>query len=312
MRALETKGGGRGAILALAWLALVGPAMADESADLADQAAQPDAAVAPAAPRGHLVLNGGGGESDPFWPRIFELAGGKAAAIVILPTASERAETGQEYVEELRVLGATGMRAIELRTREDASKPEYLAAIAAAKVIFFSGGDQSRITAAILGTPAEAAIRKVYDEGGVLAGSSAGLACMSRVMLTGEGDFTVVRAGNVEVKEGLGYVTEAILDQHFVARQRQNRLISVVLEHPELPGIGVDERTSIWIRPDRTFDVMGEGWVMIFDARKATVRRAGNEADAGKPKLGTDEMVTRILVSGDRFDLKSGSVLARP
>ena len=257
---------------------------------------------------GHLVLNGGGGESDPFWPRIFELAGGKDAAIVILPTASERAETGQEYVEELKLLGATGMQAIELRTREDAAKPEFLAAIAAAKVIFFTGGDQSKITAAILGTPAEAAIRKVYDDGGVLAGSSAGLACMSRVMLTGEGDFTVVRGGNVEVKEGLGYVTEAILDQHFVARQRQNRLISVVLEHPELPGIGVDEKTAIWIRPDRTFEVLGEGWVMIFDARRSAVRTDGA---AAKPKLATDEMMLRVLVSGDRFDLKSGTLLPR-
>lgn len=259
-------------------------------------------------PKGHLVLNGGGGESDPFWPTIFRLAGGKDAAIVILPTASERAETGQEYVDELKAMGATGMQAIELRQREDASKPEFLAAIAAAKVIFFTGGDQAKITAAILGTPAEAAIRKVYDDGGILSGSSAGLACMSRVMLTGEGDFTVVRGGNVETKEGLGYVTEAILDQHFVARQRQNRLISVVLEHPELPGIGVDERTSIWIRPDRTFDVMGEGWVMIFDARRSVVRTDGA---AAKPKLATDELATRILVAGDRFDLKSGSLLPR-
>ncbi len=187
-------------------------------------------------------------------------------------------------------------------------------------MIFFTGGDQSRITAAILGTPAEAAIRKVYDDGGVLAGSSAGLACMSRVMLTGEGDFTVLRGGNVEVKEGLGYVTEAILDQHFVARQRQNRLISVVLEHPQLPGIGVDERTSIWIRPDRTFEVMGEGWVMIFDARKSVVRSdPGNRIDrsdgrpgggaAVMPKLATHELVTRILVAGDRFDLRTGTVL---
>ncbi len=254
------------------------------------------------------MLNGGGGESDPFWPTIFRLAGGKDAPIVILPTASERAETGQEYVDELKAMGATGMQAIELRRREDAAKPEFLAAIAAAKVIFFTGGDQARITAAILGTPAEAAIRKVYEEGGILSGSSAGLACMSRVMLTGEGDFTVVRAGNVETKEGLGYVTEAILDQHFVARQRQNRLISVVLEHPELPGIGVDERTSIWIRPDRTFDVMGEGWVMVFDARSSVVRRDGA---AVQPKLATDELVTRILVAGDRFDLETGALLPR-
>ena len=294
MRALRL--GRAGLVFALLALAAGAPGLAAESVAAAPQ------------PKGHLVLNGGGGESDPFWPTIFRLAGGKDAAIVILPTASERAEAGQEYVDELKAMGATGMQAIELRQREDASKPEYLSAIAAAKVIFFTGGDQAKITAAILGTPAEAAIRKVYDDGGILSGSSAGLACMSRVMLTGEGDFTVLRGGNVETKEGLGYVTEAILDQHFVARQRQNRLISVVLEHPELPGIGVDERTSIWIRPDRTFDVMGEGWVMIFDARRSVVRTDGA---AAKPKLATDELATRILVAGDRFDLKSGSLLPR-
>ena len=264
----------------------------------------------PAAPaKGHLLLNGGGGEAAPFWPKLFELAGGKDAPIVILPTASERAETGQEYVDELAAMGATGMQWLPLRTREDAARPEILAALAQARAIFFTGGDQSRITAAILGTPAEAAIRKVYDGGGVLAGSSAGLACMSRIMLTGEGNFEVISAANVEVKEGLGYVTEAILDQHFVSRQRQNRLISVVLENPALPGIGVDEKTSIWIRPDRTFEVLGEGWVMIFDARRSQVRRDGAVA---KAHLGTDEMVTRILLPGDRFDLKTGSVLPKP
>jgi cyanophycinase len=254
-------------------------------------------------PRGHLLLNGGGGEDSSYWPKFFELAGGPEAPIVILPTASERAETGQEYVDEIAALGFTAVSWLPLRTREDAANPEIVAAIRAARGIFFSGGDQSRITAAILGTPAEAAVREVYERGGVLGGSSAGLACMSAKMLTGEGDFSVLTAGNVELKPGLGYVTDAIVDQHFVARQRQNRLISVVLENPTLLGVGVDERTSIWIRPDRTFEVMGDGWVMIFDARKSAVRTVDR---AGKKALAADALVTRILVAGDRFDLKSG------
>jgi cyanophycinase len=255
------------------------------------------------APRGHLLLNGGGGEATGYWPKFFELAGGKEQPIVILPTASERPEAGPEYVDELLPMGATSVRWLPLKTREDASNPEILQALAAAKAIFFTGGDQSRITAAILGTPAEAAIRKVYDDGGVLAGSSAGLACMSSKMLTGEGDFTVLTAGNVELKPGLGYVTDAIIDQHFVARQRQNRLLSVILENPTLLGVGVDERTTIWVKPDRTLEVLGDGWVMIFDARKSPIRRiqAGD-----RTRLAADDVITRILVAGDRFDLKSG------
>lgn len=269
---------------------------------LAALAAMPAAAES-TPPRGHLLLNGGGGEATGYWLKFFELAGGKDQPIVIVPTASERPEAGPEYVEELVPLGATNARWLPIRTRQDAEQPEIVAALAGARAIFFTGGDQSRITAAILGTAAEKAIRAVYETGGVLGGSSAGLACMSEKMLTGEGDFTRLTAGNVELKPGLGFVTEAILDQHFVSRQRQNRLISAVLENPTLLGVGVDERTTIWVKPDRTFEVLGDGWVMIFDARKSAIRRIVADAVT---RLAAAELVTRILVAGDRFDLKSG------
>jgi cyanophycinase len=246
-------------------------------------------------PTGHLLLNGGGGEAGDYWPKLFELAGGMDRPIVIVPTASERPEAGPEYVDELVALGATNVRSLAIRTRDDAGNPGIVEALASARAIFFTGGDQSRITAAILGTPAERAIRDAYAGGAVLGGSSAGLACMSEKMLTGEGDFKVLTSGNVELKPGLGYVTEAIVDQHFVARQRQNRLISVVLENPWLLGVGVDEKT--------TFEVLGEGWVMVFDARRSVIRR---HVTGGSSKLAADALVTRILLRGDRFDLKSG------
>jgi cyanophycinase len=252
---------------------------------------------------GHLLLNGGGGEATGYWPKLFELAGGKESPIVILPTASSRPEAGQEYVDELIALGATSVRSIELRSRADAGRPDFIEAISKARAIFFTGGDQSRITRALLGSPAGEAVAEAYRRGAVLAGSSAGLACMSERMLTGEGDFTKLLAGNVEVVEGLGFVTEAILDQHFVARSRESRLLSAVLEHPGLLGIGVDEKTTVWIAPDRTLEVLGEGWVVIFDARKSAVRR---RSDAGGTRLAVDSMTTRILLSGDRLDLKSG------
>lgn len=255
---------------------------------------------------GHLLLNGGGGEDSSYWPKFFALAGGPEAPIVVLPTASERPEAGQEYVDEIAALGFRSASWLPLRTRADAANPEIVAAIRAARGVFFTGGDQSRITAAILGTPAEAAVREVFERGGVLGGSSAGLACMSDRMLTGEGDFALLAAGNVELKPGLGYVAEAIVDQHFVARQRQNRLVSVVLENPALLGVGVDERTTIWIRPDRTFEVLGEGWVMVFDARASAVRTIER---AGRRLLAADALVTRILVAGDRFDLRSGELI---
>jgi cyanophycinase len=264
-------------------------------------------AAAPAA-AGELLLNGGGGETPDFWAKFFELAGGRDAPVVILPTASSRPEAGPEYVEELeRDHGATAVQWLPLATAEDAANPEIVAAIAAARGVFFTGGDQSRITAALLGTPAMEALRGVFERGAVLAGSSAGLACMSEVMITGEGNFEVVRAGAVETKLGLGFVTQAVVDQHFIARQRLNRLLSVVLERPALLGIGVDERTAVWIRPDATVRVLGAGSVVVVDARGAALREAPASRD-----LGARGVALHLYLPGDGFGLATGQPIAAP
>lgn len=248
---------------------------------------------------GHLLLCGGGGLPDGYWPRFFELAGGKDAPIVVLPTASERPEAGPEYVEELAALGATSARWLPLATAEDARRPEIVDAIRGARGIFLTGGDQNRITAALLGTPAGEALAEVYRRGGVVGGTSAGTACMSDPMITGEGDFTRLAAGGVERKRGLGLVPGVLLDQHFVARQRQNRLLASVLERPDLLGVGVDERTVLWVRPDGIFEVFGDGWVEVYDAAAAAIRGAGGPAGA---PLAADGVRLHLLVAGDRFD----------
>lgn len=261
------------------------------------------------APQGHLLLNGGGGESASYWQKFLELAGGAQAPIVILPTASERPEAGPEYVADLEKLGATEVRWLPLRNAEDAAEAEHVAALARARGIFFTGGDQSRITAALLGSPSLAAIREVYERGGVIGGTSAGTACMSRRMITGDGDFTLLTARNVVVKEGLGLWPRGLLDQHFVRRQRQNRLIAAVLEQPEEMGFGVDERTTLWLKPSGEVEVIGEGWVMVVDARGAAPRRT---TGAFGEQLGARDLVIHLLLPGDRFDLASGRPLTAP
>jgi cyanophycinase len=255
------------------------------------------AGSATAAGRGHLLLNGGGGETRDFWQKFVDLAGGPGAPIVVLPTASERPEAGIEYVDELRQEWAlTDVTSLELRSREDASQPEIVAALSRARGIFFTGGDQSRITGALLDTPAMAAVRKVFESGGVLAGSSAGTACMSEVMITGEGDFGALRAGAVETVRGLGFVENAVVDQHFVTRQRLNRLLSVALE-TGLPGLGIDEKCALWIAPDGSVEVLGEGSVVLVDPRAAIVRRVHED----RPRFGADGVVLRLLLPGDHL-----------
>lgn len=255
---------------------------------------------------GNLLLLGGSEEPREFWPRFLELAGGKDSPIIVLPTASERPEAGPEYVAELGGnYGASRARWLPIYSRADAHDAGFVAALRDAKGIFFTGGDQNRITRAFLGTPALEAVRAAFSSGAVLAGTSAGAACMSEIMITGEGEPTVVRGRAVGTAPGLGFVPEAVIDQHFIAQQRLGRLLSVVLEHPALLGIGIDESTVAWIDAERRLEVLGLGSVVVFDASAAAVRSMPEE----KPRLGVKDARLHVLLPGDRLDLRTRQLL---
>lgn len=262
---------------------------------------------------GHLMLIGGGDKPRAAMEKFVELAGGKDAPIVVVPTASEEADTIEYYTNLfMKDYGSTDVVVLPIKTKEDANKPELVAAAKRARGIFFGGGDQVRIINALAGTPVLDALREAHRKGAVVGGTSAGLACQSEIMITGEGDFKVIQTRSVEVMEGLGFVRgDVIVDQHFIARQRQNRLISLILEHPDHLGVGVDEDTAIWVRPDDTFEVIGAGSVMVFDPKGAVVQRSG--APAGKELLGVHGMVMHIVLPGEVFDLsKRAPVKAAP
>ena len=259
---------------------------------------------------GHLMLIGGGEKPRAAMEKFVELAGGKGAPIVVIPTASEDPDTNEYYTNLFtKDYGSTDVVVLPIKTRDDANKPELVTAAKLARGIFFGGGDQVRITNALAGTPVLDALRDAYRKGAVVGGTSAGLACQSEKMITGEGNFKVIQSKSVEVKEGLGFVrNDVIVDQHFIARQRQNRLFSVVLEHPGHLGIGVDEDTAIWIRPDDTFTVIGKGSVMVFDPSGASTRRAS--ASEGKELLGIHGMRLHILLPGEAFDMARRAPIA--
>ena len=259
---------------------------------------------------GHLMLIGGGEKPRAAMEKFGELAGGKGAPIVVIPTASEDPDTNEYYTNLFtKDYGSTDVVVLPIKTKDDASKPELVAAAKRARGIFFGGGDQVRITNALAGTPVLDALRDAYRKGAVVGGTSAGLACQSEKMITGEGNFKVIQSSSVEVKEGLGFVRkDVIVDQHFIARQRQNRLFSVVLEHPGHLGIGVDEDTAIWIRPDDTFTVIGKGSVMVFDPSGASTRRS--PASEGRELLGVHGMRLHILLPGEAFDMARRAPIA--
>ena len=268
-------------------------------------------ATAGSPPQGHLVLIGGGDKPADAMAKFIELAGGPQAPMVAIPTASTDSDVGTYYTDLFREeYGCPNVVTLDIKSRADAARPDFVERAAAAGGIFFGGGDQALITRAILGTPVGDAIAAAFARGAVVGGTSAGTACQSPLMITGEGDFTVIRAGSVELWRGFGFFRDVVVDQHFIARQRSNRLISVILQHPAMLGVGVDEDTAVWVRPEGTFQVLGDRCVMVLDANGATVSRLPGKT--GKDKLGVHDLKIHVLLRGEIFDLKTRTVVFSP
>lgn len=244
-------------------------------------------------PKGHLVIIGGGTIPDDVRARALELGGGAKATVVVLPQASELPETGPEAVAVWKKAGAEKATPLDVADRAGA-----IAAIKGATLIWFPGGDQTRLMKALDGTGIPEAIYERYQQGATVAGTSAGAAVMSKVMITGdEMDLQAITAKKTDTKPGLGLWRQVIVDQHFLKRQRHNRLLSAVLDHPDLVGVGIDEGTAA-IVSGTVFEVIGKSSVVVIDARKAAV----TPATAGDPITGRN-LTVHVLKAGMKLDL---------
>jgi cyanophycinase len=261
------------------------------------------AAGAAAGQPGALVAIGGGARPPAVLDTFVALAGRDSARVVVIPWASvEPDSAGATLARELRRAGAA-----RVDVALGARNPRTSALLEGATGIFIAGGDQSRLMRILSGTPAEASIRRRHAAGVVVGGTSAGAAAMSGVMITGDDNvghdgepWSVIRAGRVVTTRGLGLVPWGVLDQHFTARRRHNRLLSVILGRPELLGVGIDEDTAVIIAPDGSFGVLGEGVVSVYDARRVIVKTDGDgDYSAVDVRL-------HLLTEGLRFDPDEG------
>lgn len=268
------------------------------------------AALAQTHAKGHLLIIGGGDRGEQIMETFVRLAGGEKAKVVIFPMASGYAnEVGPETVEEFKQLGISNAQALNI-DRAQANTDSVLSLMEGVTGVFFSGGDQSRLTAVLKGTKVEALLHQLYHGGAVIAGTSAGAAVMSEVMITGDqrrpvGDstFNKIEADNIVTTDGFGFIKNAIVDQHFVRRRRHNRLLSLVMEKPGLLGIGIDEATAAWIKPDQRLEVVGENAVIVYDATDAKIAR-----DAPSQSLAAANLRLHVLRHGAVFDLRSKKV----
>jgi cyanophycinase len=218
--------------------------------------------------QGTLVIAGGGALPASVFAAFMQAAGGKGRRIAIFPVASEQpTEAVAGVARALTALGADVV-AIRLERRADASDDKLLAALRGCAGYWFTGGDQNRIGDLVVDTPLHELLSSRYRDGAVIGGTSAGAAAMSRIMLTGDGDPSETAPGTFATRPGLGFLDGCIVDQHFLRRQRQNRLLSLMLEHPDRLGIGVDEETALVVHTG-VASVVGNRRVLVFDPQQS-------------------------------------------
>ncbi|MFE1743976.1 cyanophycinase [Coleofasciculus sp. H7-2] len=257
-------------------------------------------------PSGQLVIIGGAEDKEGDCTILREFvrrAGGTKARIVVMTVATELPrEVGENYIRVFERLGAEDVRILDTVEREDATSVTYLEAIEKATGVFFTGGDQARITSILKDTPIDEAIHRRYAEGIVVGGTSAGAAMMPDVMIVEGESETNPRVEVVEMGPGMGFLPGVVIDQHFLQRGRLGRLISALAQQPAVLGFGIDENTAIAVS-DNKFEVIGEGAVTIVDESELTHTNIG---DILKDEaLAVCGAKLHILPHGYKFDLKT-------
>jgi cyanophycinase len=231
-------------------------------------------APAAAAP-GPLVVVGGGATPPGLHRRMLELAGGVQARVLVVGLASAATNAGAPSVRAFREAGATRVELLATNV-----SPAALEAVRSADLVWFPGGGQTRLMRELERLGVVDAIRERSRSGAVIGGTSAGAAVMSRVMIAGN-SADKNSGGPPQIAPGLGLWPEVIVDQHFVKRGREPRLMSAVKANPALLGVGIDEATAVIVR-GRAFEVIGASTVTVLDARAggepvASVLRAGGK-----------------------------------
>ncbi len=239
---------------------------------------------------GSLVVVGGGRIGPEISRKFVELAGGPDASVVVIPSANEDpVDEAKARDGFAKAFGFKNVTVLHTRDRAKADTDAFAAPLKSAKAVWFTGGRQWRLVDSYLGTKTQREIEAVLSRGGVIGGTSAGATIQGSYLVRGaRSGNTIMMAPGYE--QGFGYLRNVAIDQHLIARKREDDLVPVIAKHPELLGIGIDEGTAIVVKGDR-FEVIGPSKVAIYD----------NGDHSGKKY--------HVLTPGTRFDLASHSVI---
>ncbi|MCE1201314.1 MAG: cyanophycinase [Bacteroidia bacterium] len=257
-------------------------------------------------PKGKLYIIGGGKRPLTMAAEMASMAAldrpGHYA--VVLPMASSEPDSAFHYFKkDFTELGFERVFNFNFPSSEQMS-PIRIDSVRRASLIFISGGDQNRFMEVVANTPLHLAILEAYQNGAVVGGTSAGAAVQSKKMITGrqlrhqndESGYRTIEAGNIELSEGLGLFEGAIIDQHFIRRQRMNRLIAAALENPDDLLIGIDESTAL---------VVEGGKARVSGLSQIVVLKNTSKANIGRDHLiGGKDLKLSIYLPGEEFELK--------
>lgn len=260
---------------------------------------------------GPLIIIGGHEDKEGDKVILKAVAERLRGGRLVLATIASHAPEGyfETYQKAFASLGVTDLVELYIEDRAETHEAEKLSLLDGVAGVFFSGGDQLRISSQIGDTPIEARIREIWRGGGVLAGTSAGASVMSDTMMVRGSSAETHRIGDLQMAPGLGLVRDAIIDQHFAERGRIGRLLGAVAQSPRVLGVGIDEDTAIVLEGD-DFKVIGSGAVYVVDAEGVS---ASNIAEARAERaLSIFDVRLHVLASGDGLNLKTRRPHGRP
>jgi cyanophycinase len=254
---------------------------------------------------GKLFIIGGGNRTDTMMNELVDLSGIRNNGyIYILPMASSTPDSSILWAKE--DFNSTGIKKISgFNFLPGVTPPKaQLDSLRNAKLIYICGGDQSRFMSVVLNSPVMEAVHFAYKNGAVISGTSAGAAVMSKKMITGnqlkhkdtEAGFVTIEPDNIEITQGLGFLTDVLIDQHFIKRQRLNRLIAASIENPNELCVGIDESTAIIVDGDNA-TVTGIHQVIV-------IKNPGKIKNIKGGLLGTEGLQLSVYLPGQKFKLR--------
>lgn len=258
------------------------------------------------APRGKLLLIGG--REDKLNERrilrtlVEQMGAGKLFVVTLASELGE--ECWADYRQVFNKLGAAAIEHLIIERRDEEEPEQQRERLQEAAAVFFTGGDQVRITTKLGGTRLDRELDEFFFRGGIIAGTSAGASALGEMMLVGGRHEGWHKVGDAfQMVPGLGFMRDVIIDQHFSERGRIRRLLGAVAQNPRMLGIGIDEDTAVLVEGAERFEVLGSGAVYVVDGHGVTYTNSTEQAP--DKTLSVFGVKLHVLSQGDGFNLKT-------